>query len=50
MQEELLIQPLREKVQKHVGDYAPVDVVAATLGNNAGIYGAAAFAKNGGLI
>lgn len=49
-QEELLIRPLKEKVQKYVDDYAPVEIVAAKLGNDAGIYGAAAFAKNGELL
>lgn len=50
VQEELLIQPLRKQVNKYVGEFAPVEVVGAKLGNAAGIYGAAMFAEKGETI
>lgn len=50
VQDELLIRPVQQKVQKIIGAYAPVEVVAASLGNQAGIYGAAKFAEVGELI
>lgn len=42
-----LLNPLREYVKEHINvsvDYAPLDIVKATLGNDAGIYGAYAYA------
>lgn len=44
-----LINPLKQKVQKLVYgnmDYAPIDILAASLGNDAGLYGAACLAMN----
>lgn len=46
-QGENLLAPLREYVNKNIyvgPDYAPVEIVKATLGNDAGIYGAYAYA------
>ena len=44
---ENLLAPLREYMRPliYANDYAPVDVVRATLGNDAGLYGAAVFAQ-----
>lgn len=42
-----LLVPLRKYVEKAVyisGDYAPLEIVRATLGNDAGLYGAYAYA------
>ncbi len=46
---ETLIQPLRKKVNALIlgaGEYAPVKIAAAKLGNDAGICGSAKFAKD----
>ena len=44
---ENLLVPLREYMRPRIyaADYAPVDVVCAALGNDAGLYGAAVFAE-----
>ena len=44
---ENLLAPLREYVrpQIYAYDYAPVEILCATLGNDAGLYGAAAFSE-----
>ena len=45
---ENLLVPLREYVRPlvYAYDYAPVEIVRATLGNDAGLYGAAIFAQD----
>lgn len=44
-----LIVPLKEYVEQNIyapTEYVPLEIVQATLGNDAGIYGAAEYAKN----
>ncbi len=46
---ETLLRPVREFVYKNIlasNDYAPLEIVRASLGNDAGIYGAAAYAMD----
>lgn len=47
-QGEVLLKPLREYVYSNIyveKDYAPLEIVCAELGNDAGLYGAAAYAQ-----
>ncbi len=46
---EALLQPVREFVYKNIlasNEYAPLEIVRASLGNDAGMYGAAAYAMD----
>lgn len=46
---EALLRPVREFVYRNIlapNDYAPLEIVRATLGNDAGMYGAAAYAMD----
>lgn len=45
---DVLLKPLKRKVNKRIyggTEFAPVEIVVASLGNDAGIYGAAMLAK-----